>query len=106
VFKIHLLADTEVTFLLATGGHNSGIVSAPGKAASGFRVLTKAAEDRYLDPDTWLTMAPRTEGSWWTTWVSWLAERSEPATAAPPLGAPNAGYPPLGDAPGSYVKQP
>jgi polyhydroxyalkanoate synthase len=33
VFKIHLLADTEITFLLTTGGHNAGIVSNP--AASG-----------------------------------------------------------------------
>ena len=27
VYKIHLLTDTEVTFVLTTGGHNAGIVS-------------------------------------------------------------------------------
>ena len=28
-FKIHLLSDTDVTFLLTNGGHNAGIVSPP-----------------------------------------------------------------------------
>jgi polyhydroxyalkanoate synthase len=31
-FKIQLLTDTDVTFLLTTGGHNAGIVSEPGMA--------------------------------------------------------------------------
>ena len=30
-FKIHLLADTDVTFLLTTGGHNAGIVAGSGQ---------------------------------------------------------------------------
>jgi polyhydroxyalkanoate synthase len=104
-FKIHLLADTEVTFLLTTGGHNAGIVSEPGRPGRSFQVLTKAANDRYLDPNTWSRMAPRREGSWWPEWVRWLADHSGVATAPPPVGAPASGYPPLADAPGSYVLQ-
>ncbi len=29
VYKIHMLSETEVTFLLTSGGHNAGIVSEP-----------------------------------------------------------------------------
>ncbi len=33
VYKIHLQTDTHVTFVLAAGGHNAGIVSEPGRPA-------------------------------------------------------------------------
>ncbi|MGN2390729.1 PHA/PHB synthase family protein [Pelomicrobium sp. G1] len=105
VYKIHLLSDTEVTFLLTTGGHNAGIVSEPGRKGRSYQVLTKSKDDRYSDPDAWLTIAPRKEGSWWPEWVAWLVARSGDPVAPPPMGAPAAGYPPLWDAPGTYVLQ-
>ena len=46
-FKVHLLTDTDVTFLLTTGGHNAGIVSEPGHGRRGANsVLTTGAQDR------------------------------------------------------------
>jgi polyhydroxyalkanoate synthase subunit PhaC len=36
-------------------------------------------------------------------WQTWLAEQSCGRIAPPSLGAPTCGYPPLGDAPGTYV---
>ena len=46
VYKIHLLADAEVTLLPATGGHNADIVSEPGrKGRSSYRVITMASDD-------------------------------------------------------------
>lgn len=105
VYKIHLLSDTEVTFLLTTGGHNAGIVSEPGRKGRSYQVFRKSKDDRYSDPDAWLTIAPRKEGSWWPEWVAWLVARSGDPVAPPPMGAPAAGYPPLWDAPGTYVLQ-
>jgi polyhydroxyalkanoate synthase len=102
VFKIHLLTDTEVTFLLTSGGHNAGIVSEPGHPRRSYQVLTRPAEAPYLDPDRWLATAPTTEGSWWPEWVKWLNARSGKKTAPPAMGNA-AGYRPICDAPGAYV---
>jgi polyhydroxyalkanoate synthase subunit PhaC len=103
--KIHLLTDTEVTYLLTTGGHNAGIVSEPGRDGRSFQVMTKTATDRYVDPAAWLAQTARKQGSWWPEWVAWLDARSGDPVAPPGLGAAAAGYAPLGDAPGSYVLQ-
>jgi polyhydroxyalkanoate synthase len=105
VYKFHLAADTEVTYLLTTGGHNAGIVSPPLESARrSFQVRTHRAEERYLDPDTWLLEAERKEGSWWPEWQGWLARRSSGRAAPPPMGV-GAHRRPLRDAPGLYVMQ-
>ena len=105
-YKIHLLADTDVTFLLTTGGHNAGVVSEPNHRNRSYQVATKKETDYYVDPDTWLAKTSRKEGSWWPEWQAWLAARSSGQVQPPGLGADEAGYPPLMDAPGSYVLQP
>ena len=102
-YKVDLLTDTEVTYLLTTGGHNAGIVSEPGRDGRSFRVWAKRDTDRYIDPDTWLDRVPRRDGSWWPEWVAWLSERSGPPVAPPAMGS--ADYRPLRDAPGEYVRQ-
>ena len=103
VFKFNLLTDTEVTFLLTSGGHNAGIVSEPGHPRRHYRVATKRAEDHYVDPEVWLAKTPVTEGSWWPEWVAWLDARSGARGAPPKMGAAKGEYAPAGDAPGSYV---
>ncbi|MGO4524672.1 PHA/PHB synthase family protein [Microvirga sp. 2MCAF35] len=104
-FKIHLLADTDVTFLLTTGGHNAGIVADPKRTDASFQVLTRSASGHYLDPDTWIKIAPRFEGSWWPEWARWLASHSGKPIIPPTMGAPVQGYPVLCQAPGTYVLQ-
>ena len=104
-YKVHLETDTEVTYLLTTGGHNAGIVSEPGHEGRSFQVMTKKPDDRYLDPDTFIAKAPRKEGSWWPEWVAWLDARSGAFVAAPGVGAPSAGFTPLAEAPGTYALQ-
>lgn len=103
VHKIHLLADAEVSFALTSGGHNAGILSEPGHEGRRYRLHTRPANGRYLDPDAWLEAATQHEGSWWSAWQRWLASHSGQRVAPPALGAPRRGYPALGDAPGTYV---
>ena len=103
VYKIGLLTDTEITFILCSGGHNAGIVSEPGHKGRSYQIATHADQDRYIDPETWSFITPRKEGSWWEAWQDWLTKRSSRQTTPPTLGAPQAGYPPLDDAPGRYV---
>ena len=103
VYKLNLLAETELTFLLTVGGHNAGIVSEPGHAHRGYQVATRPAGAPYVDPDRWVADNPAHEGSWWPTWESWLAKRSSGHGAPPSLGAPALGYAAIADAPGTYV---
>jgi polyhydroxyalkanoate synthase len=105
VHKIHLLTDTEVTFVLTSGGHNAGIVSEPGHKGRNYQVLARTSAERFADPDAWAASAPRKEGSWWPEWVAWLGARSGVAVQPPSMGAPLKGLPALGDAPGTYVLQ-
>ena len=106
VYKLHLLLDTDVTFLLARGGHNNGVVSAPGgHASAGYRVAMKHEGEFYIDPDTWVASTPLREGSWWPAMIAWLNERSGTFVNPPPMGAASKGYAPICDAPGTYVLQ-
>jgi polyhydroxyalkanoate synthase len=104
-YKIHLLADTEVTYVLTNGGHNAGIVSEVGRPGRHHQVMTKAAEQRYVAPETWLAVAPHRDGSWWPTYGAWLRSHSGDPTVPPTLGNDTAGLTPLCDAPGTYILQ-
>ena len=102
-YKIQLLTDAEVTYLLTSGGHNAGIVSEIGHRGRGFQVMTHHADSRYVDPDTYLAQAPHKEGSWWPEWTGWLSDHSGEPAPPPSTGAETTGYPPICDAPGTYV---
>ncbi len=106
VYKIDLLADAEVTFLLTSGGHNAGIVSEPGRPDRSYRMHTRPKGGAHLDAEHWLGQAPVTSGSWWPAWEAWLGARSGHMRKPPPMGSPQQGYAALCDAPGTYVLQP
>jgi len=103
VFKLHLLTEKELTFVLTNGGHNAGIVSEPGHAGRYYRVKTQAASGTYIDPDTWLEVADYKIGSWWPEWTLWLKQMSPNETDPPALGNPLKGFPIIGPAPGEFV---
>jgi poly[(R)-3-hydroxyalkanoate] polymerase subunit PhaC len=104
VYKFHLLTETEITFVLTSGGHNAGVVSEPGHPHHHYRIARQAANGRYVDPDLWVAEAVLKEGSWWPEWSAWLAARSGAPVTPPSIGAPAAGYPAICDAPGTYVR--
>jgi polyhydroxyalkanoate synthase len=97
VYKIILLTDTEVSFLLTSGGHNAGVVSPPGTPARSYQLSTQAHDTPYVDPDRWEQQAERHDGSWWPAWEAWLAAR------AGPMKPPSPAVPALAPAPGNYV---
>jgi polyhydroxyalkanoate synthase subunit PhaC len=100
VYKIHFQADASVTFVLASGGHNAGIVAAPNEEGHSYQVLEKAEDGPYLGPDDWLKQAPHHEGSWWPEWARFLAAQSGEPIPARKIPEEDAL---LGDAPGRYV---
>jgi polyhydroxyalkanoate synthase len=105
VYKIHLHACREVTFVLTSGGHNTGIVSEPGHPNRTFQIGVRNPLEAYVDPETWQAETPYREGSWWLAWTEWLARYSSEKAAPPSLGSSESGYRPRRNAPGVYVLQ-
>ena len=87
-----------VRFVLSSSGHIAGIVNPPNPKA---RHWTSDATP--ADPQAWLAGAVQHEGSWWEDWAEWIAARAGSRTSPPPIGS--AEFPPLGDAPGTYVHE-
>lgn len=101
VYKIHLLNDADLTFVLTSGGHNAGVVSEPGHPHRRFRIGHRPSAGLYIGPDEWLAQAEGREGSWWPAWWEWLDALSGERVAPPATGSKR--YPATLDAPGQYV---
>lgn len=100
VYKTHLLINSDITFVLANGGHNAGIVSEPGHEGRYYHIRERKKDSTYLDPKTWLKKAEFREGSWWIAWHDWLViHSSKKQVSAPKLDKK------LPNAPGKYVLQ-
>jgi len=85
-------------FVLGAGGHIQTLISPVG-GAKGKYFVNAILVPR---PEDWLAQATPVAGSWWEHWRCWLAERSGEMCAAPQrLG--NENYPPVAEAPGTYV---
>jgi polyhydroxyalkanoate synthase len=106
VYRFHVLNDGEITFVLASGGHNVGVVAAPGRPKAHFWIHTRKLGEPHVAPDEWRGIAKAVDGSWWPSWTGWLVERSSGQVKARAAGAPGRSYPPLADAPGDYVLEP
>ena len=107
VYKISTQTSSpEFTFLLTSGGHNAGIISGPVHPKRRHRVDTRRTGAAPVGADEWFATTAAMPGSWWPTWAEWLKAHSSPGRVPPPaMGAPDAGFPPLAEAPGEYVLQ-
>ncbi|KAB7622979.1 PHA/PHB synthase family protein [Alkalilimnicola sp. S0819] len=102
-YKVNRFARTEVTYLLTSGGHNAGIVTRPGHPRRQYQCHTRHPREPFIHHDQFRREMERHRGSWWPAWQGWLAKRSGQPVKHPAMGAPDAGYRPLADAPGEYV---
>ncbi len=105
VYKIHFLTDSDISFVLTSGGHNSGVVNEPGHPGRSYQLMKHKKDENYLSPESWQQQALSHEGSWWPAWVKWLAKHSGEKVVPVPMGNPQQGYEILCDAPGTYVLQ-
>ena len=105
VYKLHRFVDTDMSFVLTSGGHNAGIVSEPGHKHRHFRTADTLADDGFRDPEKWLAQTRAQEGSWWPIFTAWLDERSGKKAPTPPMGNNSGLYKAVCDAPGTYVRQ-
>jgi polyhydroxyalkanoate synthase len=107
-FKIHLLVNTSVTFVLCNSGHNAGIVSEPGHRGRYYRIYERKPGDPYISPANWLTRSELNQAkSWWGAWHKWIEDYSSPERVKAPsvMGTTGGAYQPVCDAPGTYVFQ-
>ena len=105
VYKLHLFIDTDVDFVLTSGGHNAGIVSEPDHHNRHFRIANSPADAPFRDAEQWLEETEIQEGSWWLAFTDWLDQHSGNAIAPPPMGKESSPYETINDAPGNYVRQ-
>jgi polyhydroxyalkanoate synthase len=96
-----VLANTNSTrFTLAASGHIAGMISPPEKSRG---YWTGEVGQYYETAEQWREHAEEHEGSWWEDWRGWLEQRSGEQTDAPLMGSDQ--YPPIEDAPGTYVRE-
>jgi polyhydroxyalkanoate synthase subunit PhaC len=99
-FRTVSMVGGDVTFVLAHGGHAIAIARAPGSARASHRTGDISGDD----PQTWLAGSVDNQGSWWDHWNAWI-ERRTPGKRLAPVRLGSDSYPPVGDAPGEYVRR-
>ena len=94
----HLVGGSDKEMTLIRSGHIQSVVY----PADSTRYDRWYGPPTPTDPDEWLKTVPLEKGSWWRPWTEWLVARSGPEKAArATIG--NRQYPPLAEAPGTYV---
>jgi polyhydroxyalkanoate synthase subunit PhaC len=87
-----------VRYVLAGSGHIAGVVNPANKPKYQFW-SGGPPHGSFAD---WVAAAKETPGSWWVDWIEWVIAQAPTKVAARDPGAGQ--LPPLGEAPGDYVR--
>jgi len=98
-WKISKIAGGTTRFTLANSGHIAGMINHPNKGKGRYWATENGGA--FDTPEEWYEKAKEHEGSWWEDWTKWLEDRSGKKVKPPKMGSEN--YPPIVDAPGTYV---
>ena len=93
----HLLGGRP-RFLLGGSGHIAGVINPAGSPKYGYRTYSHLPRD----PERWLASAIHHPGSWWPEWRNWVKRHGGGQVPAREPGGEH--YPPIEEAPGSYVR--
>ena len=99
-YRTTQLLGGPVKFVLSTSGHIAAMVNPPTNPKAAFRTVASGANPP--DPREFLASASVMQGSWWTDYAAWLAERGGGQRRAPRTLGRKA-YPVRAAAPGTYV---
>jgi polyhydroxyalkanoate synthase len=95
-YKTTQLVSGNTRFVLSSSGHIAGIINPPSP-----RTRHWTNDDLDPDPDVWRANAVEHQASWWEDWAQWISTRAGDHVPARAIGS--AEFPPIMDAPGSYV---
>jgi polyhydroxyalkanoate synthase subunit PhaC len=100
-WRIAQLTSAKTRFVLAASGHIAGMINPPSAGKGGYWTDETGDAATAGTAAAWLAGAKKHEGSWWGDWTKWLEARSGKRMPAAAVGS--AVYPPIQDAPASYV---
>ena len=102
-WRIGQLTNATTRFALANSGHIAGMINPPSRGKGRHWVNEGGDAGEAKTAEEWLQNATEHEGSWWEDWTNWLEPRSGKKVDPPGVGSVQ--YPPIEDAPGTYVKE-
>ncbi|MGC2780527.1 MAG: class I poly(R)-hydroxyalkanoic acid synthase [Bradyrhizobium sp.] len=88
-----------VKYVLSGSGHIAGVVNPPSTGKYQYWTNDQINDISLKD---WIKGAQEHKGSWWPDWREWLSQLDPEEVPARTAGSE--GYPPIEDAPGSYVR--
>jgi polyhydroxyalkanoate synthase len=88
-----------VKYVLSGSGHIAGVVNPPSSGKYQYWTNDQIHDISLKD---WFKGAQEHKGSWWPDWREWLGQLDPEEVPARKVG--NDAYPPIEDAPGSYVR--